>query len=84
LPVTTPANFVCHIRQVANVYRADARVPGGGAEGALLLDTLPEIQEALHVEIRAQKGEREAGRLDGRFDRRMIAQEPSRRARVRV
>jgi hypothetical protein len=44
-------------RQVTHVHRAAARVSGGGEEGVLRLDTLPEVQEALHVEIRAQERE---------------------------
>ena len=47
-----------------NVHCADTRVTGRGEEGALLLDTLAEVEQSLHVEIRAQKREREAGGLD--------------------
>ena len=55
---------------------------GGGKEGALLFDTLSEIQQALHVKIRAQKRERNIGILHRSLDCSVIAKKPPSRVHV--
>ena len=58
------------------------RVGGWGEKSALLLDALLEVQQALHVEIRPQKCEREAGGLDRRFNHAVVAKKSLRGARI--
>lgn len=67
---------------IANIHNADFDVSRGSVERALRRNCGPEIQKALHEEIRTKKRERNASLANVLLDRAVIALEAARRELV--